>query len=88
MKNPFQLINCCYFFHGINASFLVASQVFEEAEDKISRKMFKKYIQNIVDQHSEEEEDCFDSLIAFLFASVEVCIPIFSYLIILFISSC
>ena len=52
--------------------YFAASEVFEEIHSKINRKMFKRYIQKIVDMHTEE--DCFDSLIAFLFASVEVSI--------------
>eukprot|EP00795_Rhopilema_esculentum_P015993 gene15993-7326_t len=46
-----------------------ASDVFEEAYGRISRKMFKRYIEQITKMFPDE--DCFDSLIAFLFASVE-----------------
>ena len=50
--------------------FCLAADVFEEAYGKISRKQFRKLIEKIVAMF--EDEDVFDSLITFLFASVEV----------------
>jgi len=51
------------------SKFIEASQIFDEVHSKIDRKSFKKYIQRIIDLHPEE--DCFDSLVNFLFARVE-----------------
>ena len=65
------LTNFCESNHEIVVTLLSASDVFEEAYGRISRKMFKRYIEQITKMFPEE--DCFDSLIAFLFASVEVC---------------
>ena len=50
----------------------VAAHVFADTHEKIDRNSFKKYIQEIVDMY--QEEDCFESLINFLFTRVEVSI--------------
>ena len=44
--------------------------MFEDTYSRIGRKQFKKYIEQIVKKFPDE--DCFDSLVAFLLTSVEV----------------